>query len=91
LLTDRSQPIRHLDKIEIGVSSRLAGYTDGRMTYPMAEPEEPSQTDYVCVCVKKEKRRRRHSAVLIALTKQSMFYESPIKSEDFEGRSLERR
>ena len=72
--------ISHLDKLEIGVNSRLAGYTDGRMTQPMAEPEEPGQTDNVRVCVKKEKRRRRSSASLAALTKQPVFYESPIQA-----------
>ena len=60
LLTDISvRQEQHLDVLEIGVNSRLAGTLDCCMTYPMAEPQDQSQTDYVCVCVKKEKRRRR--------------------------------
>ena len=51
--------VQHLDELEIGVNSRLAGTQNICMTHPVAEPQDQSQTDYVCVCVKKEKRRRR--------------------------------
>jgi hypothetical protein len=62
LTTDRCQPIQHLDIIEIGVNSGLAGAQDC-----VSELNDISQkvTKYTLRVVKKEKRRRRSSAILI--------------------------
>jgi len=62
LTTDRCQPIQHLDELEIGVNSGLAGAQD--CVSKLNDISQRVAKDTLRV-VKKEKRRRRSSAILI--------------------------
>jgi hypothetical protein len=79
-MTDKSQSFQHLDELEIDINSELAGTLDAAPCLIGWITTGPNKTDNVRVCVKKEKRRRRSSAKLAALTKQPVFYERAISA-----------